>query len=384
MPRRPLQVLMISSIFYPKINGTVIAVSNLLVTLKKHGCAVRLITHKLSGTMPAGRWQNIPIIRVGPSKKSPISRLILSLNQIRAGIELVKKEEIDVIHAHGSHSLFAGIILGKLFRRPVIITFHGFQRLWFKDVRWKPEWSLALTYPISKFLINNSNAVIAQSKTLKKVISNLYDVEPKKIHVIPNAIDEERFEFVSSPSTPEQIVLFVGSLTRVHGTDLLVKAAPTVLKVVPDAKFVIVGQGPQKESLNQLVKRLNLQNHVFLVGSISDRDKLAKEYASAKVVVVPLKYEGYIPSLVVLEAMSTGRPIITTMILDPELYNYGIRKSNFNPTELARAIVDVLLLNKEEYSALTNLARTYFIKQCSKEVIASQIEGLYSQMVKKS
>jgi glycosyltransferase involved in cell wall biosynthesis len=82
--------------------------------------------------------------------------------------------------------------------------------------------------------------------------------------------------------------------------------------------------------------------------------------------------------------MSTGRPIITTMTLDSELYKYGIRKAGFNPTELAQANIEVLILKKEEYSALTNLARTYFVQQFSKDVIASQVEGLYSHLIKKS
>jgi len=382
MQRPPLRVLMISSIFYPKVDGTVIAVSNLLRCLQEHGCILYLITRKLPGRVPMEGWQNISVVRVGPSFKSPISRLMLSLNQVRAGFSLMRSEHIDVIHAHGAHSLLAGLILGKLFHRPIVATFHGFQRLWLKGARWRPELSLALTYPIYKMLINNANAIIAQSYTLRKVIAQLYKIDPDKIHVIPHVIDEGRFEFVPNPLSEKPVVLFVGTLARVHSVDLLIKAAPIILKDVPQTKFVIVGKGPQREKLQRLIKDLNLEKFVFLFGPVFDQSKLTKYYASASVVVVPLKYRGYILSLVALEAMSTGRPVVTTMTLDPDLHKYGVYKAGFDPTELAQAIKEILFLNEKEYSALAASARKYVEEQCSKKVVASRVENLYRQLIK--
>ncbi len=381
MRKRPLNVLMISTIFYPKVNGTVIAVTNLLRCLQEHGCKVRLVTRKIPGAVPTEGWQNIPVIRVGSNFKSPLSRLALSWNQIRAGISLMKKEHVDVIHAHGAHSLLAGLILSKMFHKPVVATYHGFQRLWFKSARWKPELNLALTYPISRMLIHRANAIIAQSQTLKKVITQLYGIDPKKIHVIPHAIDEERFKFIPTPSSMEPTVLFVGSLVRVQGVDLLVKSAPTILKDFPQAKFMIVGSGPQRKSLQRLIERLKLEKSVFLIGPVYNQSELTKHYSSARVVVIPIKYRGYILSLVALEAMSTGRPVVTTMTLDPGLDNYGVRKAGFNPAELAQVIKGILSLNEEEYSTLAASARKYVEERCSKKIVALEVENVYRQLI---
>jgi len=381
MRKRPLHVVMISAIFYPKVNGYVIAITNLLKCLQEHGCKVRLITRKLPGTLPIEGWQNIPVIRVGPDSKLPLSRLVLSWNQVRAGISLMKKEHIDIIHAHGVHSLLAGLILSKIFHKPVVATFHGFQRLWFKSARWKPELNLALTHPIHKILVNSADVIIAQSQTLKKVIFQLYGIDPEKIQVIPHAIDETRFKFVPTPSSAEPTVLFVGSLMRVHGVDLLVKAAPTILKDFPETKFIIIGDGPQKETLQRLIESLKLKKSVFLIGPVYNQSALIKYYSSASVVVIPIKYRGYILSLVALEAMSTGRPVVTTMTLDPDLGKYGVRKAGFNPAELAQAIKEILSLNEEEYSKLAASARKYVEERCSKKIVASKIENVYRQLI---
>jgi len=293
----------------------------------------------------------------------------------------MKKEHIDIIHAHGAHSLLAGLILSKLFHKPVVATFHGFQRLWFESVRWKPELNLAFTYPIYKMIIHRANAIIAQSQTLKKVITELYGIDAKKIHVILHAIDEERFKFVPSSSV-EPTVLFVGSLARVHGVDLLVKAAPTILKDFPQTKFIIIGGGPTKKTLQRLIESLKLEKSVFLIGPVYNQSKLTKHYSSASVVVIPIKYRGYILSLVALEAMSTGRPVVTTMTLDPDLDKYGVHKAGFNPTELAQAVKEILSLTEEEYSTLSASARKYVEERCSRKIVASETENLYRHLIR--
>lgn len=381
MRRQSLRVLMISTIFYPKVDGSVIAVSNMLRCLRECGHIVYLITRKLHKTMPKEKWQDISVVRVGPSGPSLVSRLILSLNQARVGFTIMKNERIDIIHAHGIAPLLAGLMLSKLFHRPVAVSFHGFQRLWFKSVRWKRESTLALTYPFEKFLINMADAIVAQSGTLKRVISRMYKIKRNKVRVIPNVVDEERFKFVSPRSSNEPTVLFVGTLAKVQGIDLLIKAAPIVLKDVPQAKFMIVGKGPQKEYLQRLIKDLSLEKSVFLLGPIFDRNELARCYATASVVVVPLKYKGYILSLVAMEAMSTGRPVVTTMTLDPDLLRYGVYKADVNPAKIAQAIIEILLLDKEAYAALAISARGYIEEQCSREAVASRLEDLYSQLI---
>lgn len=372
-----ISVLVISGIFYPKVDGSVIAVSNLLESLQERGHNVYLITRKLPKTRAVEQWQNIPVTRVGPAGTSNSSRFLLSLNQAMAGFILMKRRHFDIIHAHGFASLFAGVLLSKAFHKPVIATFHGFQRLWYVGARWKPEYIFKLTYPLERFLVRNADAIIAQSQTLKETIVKLYEVGSEKVSVVPHIIHEREFPFTRRPSHLKPIVLFVGTLARVHGVDLLIKSAPAILSDLPQTKFIIVGKGPQREYLQKLVKDLHLEKSIFLIGSVFNRQKLAKFYVASSVVVIPLKYKGYILSLVALEAMSTGRPIITTMTLDAELRRYGVFETSTNPKQIAHSIKKILSLDEKEYNRLTFSVRKYVEEKCSKEVTVSQIEKIY-------
>jgi len=384
MQSHPVSVLMISGIFYPKVDGSVIAVSNLLKSLQERGHNCYLVTRRLPKTAPVEQWENIPMTRVGPAGSSNFSRFLLSLNQAITGFFVMKRRRFDVIHAHGFASLMAGVLLSKALKKPVVITFHGFQRLWFKGTRWKPEYFLKLTYPLERFLVRNADAIISQSQTLKEIIVELYGVSSERVSVIPHIIDEDEFPYVQRPHDLKPIVLFVGTLARVHGVDLLIKSAPTVLKDLPETKFLIVGKGLHRDYLQKLVEDLRLEKSVFLVGPVFDRQKLAELYAESTVVVIPLKYKGYILSLVALEAMSTGRPVITTMTLDADLKKHGVFETGTNPLDIAESIKKVLSLKENDYATLTLLVREYIEKRCSREATVSQIEKIYLQLIERA
>jgi len=381
---RHLRVLMISGIFYPKVDGSVIAVSNLLKSLHERGHNVELITRRFPETRATEKWMGIPITRVGPHKALLPHRILLSLNQVRVGLSLLKRNRADIIHAHGFSSLFAGLVLGRLHNIPVVAHFHGFQRLWHSKVRWKSGISLMLTYPIEKLLVNLADAIIAQSNALKTVLSQLYKANPSKIFVIPHVLDTKLFKYVPRRESNDLIILFVGSLLRVHGADLLIKAAPAVLKDFPQAKFMLIGKGPQRKYLKELVKSFHLENSVFLVGPIVKREELAGCYAESTVVVIPLYYEGYILSLVALEAMATGRPVVTTMKLDSELRESGVYSVSPDPDAIAQEIKEILLMSPKQYSEIGYSARRYVEKRCSAKVAVSTLSGVYGQLIRHS
>jgi glycosyltransferase involved in cell wall biosynthesis len=284
---------MISGTFYPEIDGAVIAVSNLIKSLKKEEVKIWLLSKKIPGTPTHDRWLGITVIRAGPNGPSLIDRLFRSLNLFFLGFSLALKENPDIIHSHGISASLTGFLLSRILRKPLVSTFHGFQRLWQKEVRWRSEKSFKISFPIEKFFINQNNKVIAQSETLKEVLINLYRIPTEKVAVIPHAIDTSHFSYSPVDNTKNCVVLFVGSLLKVHGVDLFIRAANLVLIRNPDVRFLIIGKGPHKDTLQKLIDHLNLKQ-VIMVGSISNPETLLKYYKEATIVVVPLRYKGYI------------------------------------------------------------------------------------------
>ena len=128
----------------------------------------------------------------------------------------------------------------------------------------------------------------------------------KKIWVIPN--------FISLPSAKPQAlkssktVLFVGRLSREKGVHLLIEAATLITKKGKELKFMIVGDGPERNRLEGLVKQNNLEDRVIFSGW-REKNKLGDVYNSALMVVLPSICQDNSP-IVALEAMYYGRPVV--------------------------------------------------------------------------
>ena len=132
--------------------------------------------------------------------------------------------------------------------------------------------------------------------------------------MVSNPVDIEQFEYTEPQEST--IVLFVGTLGTVHSPDLIVRAMRDVISKVPGAKLVIVGEGPFQILPDATGNGLGVEQHVKLVGRVTDRAILKSLYASSRLVVVPFKAGGCILSLVVMEGMAVGRPVVTTMTVD--------------------------------------------------------------------
>ncbi len=131
---------------------------------------------------------------------------------------------------------------------------------------------------------------------------------------------------------------------RKHIVDLLL-ALPKVLREVPDARAVIVGDGPEHSKIQESVARLKLESSVTLLQNMPDDDEVARQYCQADIFCLPSHQEGF--GIVFLEAMVTGLPIVsTTAAAIPELVPHGKAGFLVSPGDvdaLAAALVELLL-----------------------------------------
>lgn len=379
-----LKVLMISGTFYPDINGTVIAVANMMEALKDRGHSVCLLTRAVKTSSPHGEWNGIEIIRAGPDFGGLLGRFILAINQFRRGVHLLRGG-FHVLHANGFNSLIVALVLGKLFRVPVVASFHGFQRLWSSRARWRWGILFTLTYPIERSLLGGATINIFQSRTLYDAIRKTYNVkENMNAKVISNSVNISTYRFSETSKKPSPNVLFVGSLIRVHGADLLIEAIPHVIEQIHQARLIIVGGGPLLGYLRELMDKLDVSSSVSFMGPIFEPHRLAQLYAESGVVVIPLRYRGYILSLVALEAMAIGRPVVTTMTLDADLSNHGVYMVEADPKKIARTIFEILKMDHGKYSSISRSARDYVERYCTQQAVGTKIEEIYLQLIIKN
>ena len=217
----------------------------------------------------------------------------------------------DCIDAHYVYpDGLAGVLLGKTFKKPVVITVRG------SDVNVFQHFSLIRRW--LRYALQQADAVIVVSQALRKAVMDL-GVLPQRIHVVPNGVDGNKFVPMSRKESreklglplDEKIFLSVGNLTENKGMDLLVRAFHAMRDRMQfsRSRLLIIGEGPQQARLIKLIDSLSLKNDVSLVGKVP-HSELFLWYASADVFCLMSQREGW-PN-VLLEAMACGIPVLAT------------------------------------------------------------------------
>lgn len=157
-----------------------------------------------------------------------------------------------------------------------------------------------------------STQIIAVSEAVKKSLIK-HSIQEKRIDVLPNSVDLSKFELASPSSEireeyniPEKafLYLFIGRLIHQKAVDILIEA---FARVDSGTYLLIVGQGIDRESLEQKIKDFQLEKQVILAGV---RDDIPKLFASANCFILPSRHEGL--PLVLTEALAAGVAIIVS------------------------------------------------------------------------
>ncbi|MEK7603681.1 MAG: glycosyltransferase family 4 protein [Patescibacteria group bacterium] len=177
----------------------------------------------------------------------------------------------------------------------------------------KKGW-IGVLYKLQGMVCRKADAVIVPSKYLAGIVAG-WGVPESKIKVIYNGAD-----FKSSDLSKEEarnkigihgnIILSVGRLMPWKGFRMLIKIMPQLLELGQFTRLVIVGDGPDKKTLELMIKNMGLDKKVFIVGKKS-KDELAVYLASADIFILNSGYEGF--SHQILEAMICGVPVIASV-----------------------------------------------------------------------
>jgi len=166
--------------------------------------------------------------------------------------------------------------------------------------------------------------------------------KPEKITVIHNAYSIQIDEMADAPEPPHREVIgFVGRLADQKGVEFLIRAAPSVLATHPRAKFLIVGDGPDRPMLESLAHELGVAESVEFAGYRPEPSSLIQ---GMDIVVIPSIYDPF--PLVTLEVMALGRAIVGSAVGGiPEAVQdgkTGVLVPPRDPAAIAAALVNLL------------------------------------------
>ncbi|AAZ25604.1 glycosyltransferase [Colwellia psychrerythraea] len=155
-----------------------------------------------------------------------------------------------------------------------------------------------------------ASGILSVSKALADEMVGM-GIERKKISVIYNGVDHQRFGVETKTPLSGDYLLYVGNLKHDKGVVELIKGFANICENYPTLHLVYAGSGVEKERLVELSKTLNIADKVQLLGSV-EHHKLPALITHAKALVLPSYNEG-VPN-VILEAMACGTPVLATRV----------------------------------------------------------------------
>jgi len=222
----------------------------------------------------------------------------------------IRRAGIGLVHTHGVQAGLVGRWAAHRAGVPVVATVHNFVYSR-PGARWQ---KLALAW-YQRRLARHTDCFIAVSSSLAEELQRVEGVPPEKIVTIYNGVDLDRLaasfersrEWRPTLGTKGPLVGTIARLLPEKGVDVFLRACAGVGRAEPQARFVIVGDGPARRSLEDLAARLGLGGRALFLGWVEEAASLLP---LLDVYVQPSWREGF--SLAVLEAMAAGRPVVAT------------------------------------------------------------------------
>ena len=279
-----------------------------------------------------GIENNVHAVSVGLSSRYDVTALVFNtrrgtVDEVREGVRVVRVSTLgkilsteiapaflpwflrlrdaDVIHLHTPNPVGELACLAAPRRTRLVITYHS-------DVV-KQKLLGRLNRVLLRFLMRRADRIIAYTRRYMET-SPVIGAFADKCAIIPHGVDLA--EFATTPQIEAKaaklrrehgprIVLFVGRLVYYKGVDTLLRA----LQKVPDAKLLVVGDGPMKPSLLQLAAELGVESRVTFFGRMNHADKVAC-YQACDFLVLPATHRSEAFGQVQVEALACGKPVI--------------------------------------------------------------------------
>jgi glycogen(starch) synthase len=319
------RVLLLSWEYPPVIEGGLARhVRKLAEALVRQGTTVDVLTRGVADgpqTAQPGvdELRGVTVHRVRePSWPRDLQRFVAWVEQMNsdmlaAGEALMEEQSYDLVHGHDWLVAKASSALAESAGVPYVTTIHATEHG--RHQGWVHEPPQSLIHSVERWMARRADAVIVCSYYMRGHVADIFDIDERRIVVIPNGIDPSELRPAADLQSlragfaepHEKLVLFVGRLVYEKGFQLALDALPGVVQRVANVRFLVAGSGTHEAELKQQAERLGLSAHGGFLGWIGD-DVLHSLYRIADLCVVPSIYEPF--GLVALEAMASGCPCI--------------------------------------------------------------------------
>ncbi len=366
--------------YAPQINGVAISLAALTDALRARGNRVKIIAPLYTNYKDA----NSDIVRLFAVRilKNPDIRFALPF--VSEGFYRAVKTSYDIIHGFGPGPItLLGLLVARLKKIPFVYSYNTrWDQLTHYFLRGKII-TPSLVKRLNTFFCNSCDYIVAPTQTVKEELQTMGITKP--IAVLANGIDLVKFAKEQpgflyhqlNLSKDIKIILYTGRLSKEKSVDVLLQMVKKVFDKVPNAMFILVGDGPAKKELKKLTRSLDIESQVNFYGEVSP-DDMPKVYKDATVFVFASQLETQ--GLVVAEALASGVPVVAKKddvfkdIMQDGVNGFMVTSIN----DFATRVI-TLLTNEKSRKQMSKQALV-LIKPLSLETNAAQFEDFYHQI----
>jgi len=381
-----MRILMISDVYYPRVNGVSTSVDTFREIFRHHGHSVTLIA-------PQYRLDEEPeadVIRI-PAKPVPFDpedRLMSWRHISRCGHTL-PHTGFDLIHIQTPFvAHYFGVRLARRLGILCIETLHiHFEEYFYHYIPFMPKRTLRMLARImTRRQCTAVDALVVPSHAMAKVLGG-YDIKHVP-RIIATGIhladfqggDGARFRKKHRIPSTRPTLIHVGRLALEKNIGFLIEVLAQAKKLLPEIQMIIAGEGPARPILERLAWRLGVREDLHFVGYQSRAGDLQDCYAAGEVFVFASNTETQ--GLVLLEAMALGVPVVSTAVLGTEDMvgpGRGALLAEGNVGDFTAKVCQ-LLSDRDLRMRLSDEAREY-AKEWSDDKLGAEMLSFYTQVI---
>ncbi|ANV84211.1 glycosyl transferase family 1 [Picosynechococcus sp. PCC 7003] len=355
--------------------GASIHVQEMIRAFQNQGATVTLFAARLGGEPPAD-LADLPVYCLPKVPKGDLAMReqgLFQQNQILQDL-LTQAAPYDLVYERYSLWSHGGMTFARNRQIPSILEVNA--PLIEEQATHRGLINRDLALQVAETVFRGATALIAVSEGVKAYLQQW--VPGDHLFVVPNGVNPDRFSEISQPSAAMPFTVgFVGSLKPWHGLDCLIEAFAQLRQVVPEARLLIVGDGPQRQALEQAIAQHDLTAQVQWTGAVPpEAVPHWLEQMSVAVAPYPASEDFYFSPLKVVEYMAAGLPVVASRIGQlPEIIDDGVTGilcPPGEPTAFAQAL-EHLWRSPQQRHQLGTAARTAVFARHTWDHIAAQI-----------
>lgn len=360
-------------------NGPAFVVNDLSLGLKNNNCEVIIAS---SGGVLEKELEsngigiiNIPIQRIDGNKVKMLGKYAYNfISSIRSLVRIIKEYDIDIIHAHQPVPIMIGKIISKICKKPIVTTAHNI---------YDPK-------VLTSKMYTKGDLVISVSEKVRISMINTFGVPKDKVFTIHNGINTKRIQnsmYVKGSIRDEfkinkdcTLVGVIAGLREQKGLDYFIKSAKCIIDEIDNVKFIIVGEGPLKNSLVELTKSLDISDKVIFTGFRNDVGNIINDI---DIFCLSSLYEGL--PIALLEALANSKPVLVTDVGGiPEIIEHGVNGMMVPPrnVELFSNTLKSMLLNKDLIEKLRINAYKSISEELNENSMAIKHIYIYKKLIR--